>query len=102
MAFTPMGPRIRVIVATHPATSTPARVGTTREGVVYETVLYLLATIGLYALRCARSVLAPGWLLRRFLSDEDKEQDCDRWCSYTANGQEFCQILSQWIWKPTP
>src|SRR5256884_5018694 len=36
MALTPMGPRIRVIVATHPATSTPARVGTTRDGVVYE------------------------------------------------------------------
>src|SRR5438046_1181647 len=36
IAVTPMGPRIRVIVATHPATSTPARVGTTREGVVYE------------------------------------------------------------------
>jgi len=33
------------------------------------------------------------------LSDEDKEQDFDRWCSYTANGQEFWQILSQWIWN---
>jgi hypothetical protein len=33
------------------------------------------------------------------LSDEDKEQDFDRWCSYTACGQEFWQILSQWIWN---
>jgi hypothetical protein len=33
------------------------------------------------------------------LSDEDQEQDFDRWCSYTANGQEFWQILSQWIWN---
>jgi hypothetical protein len=29
------------------------------------------------------------------LSDEDQEQDPDRWCSHTACGQEFWQIL----WK---
>jgi len=32
--LTPVGPRIRVIVATHKATPTPARIGTTRDGVV--------------------------------------------------------------------
>jgi hypothetical protein len=34
--ITPMGPFIRVIVATHKALATPARIGTTRDGVVYE------------------------------------------------------------------
>ena len=33
------------------------------------------------------------------LSDEDAEQDPDRWCSCTPHGQEFWQILSQWIWN---
>jgi hypothetical protein len=33
------------------------------------------------------------------LSDEDAEQDPDRWCSCTPQGQEFWQILSQWIWN---
>jgi hypothetical protein len=33
------------------------------------------------------------------LSDEDQEQDPDRWCSYTAWGQEAWQIISQWVWN---
>jgi hypothetical protein len=33
------------------------------------------------------------------LSDEDAEQDPDRWCSCTPLGQEFWQILSQWVWN---
>jgi hypothetical protein len=33
------------------------------------------------------------------LSDEDKEQDSDRWCSHTAWGQEFWLILAQWTWN---
>jgi hypothetical protein len=33
------------------------------------------------------------------LADEDQEQDPDRWCSRTACGQEFWQILNQWIWN---
>jgi len=30
------------------------------------------------------------------LADEDREQDSDRWSSYTAHGQEVWQILSHW------
>ena len=33
------------------------------------------------------------------LADEDIEQDPDRWCSHTPCGQEFWQILSQWVWN---
>jgi hypothetical protein len=33
------------------------------------------------------------------LSDDDAEQDPDRWCSCTPHGQEFWQILSQWVWN---
>lgn len=33
------------------------------------------------------------------LADEDVEQNADRWYSHTSSGQEFCQILAQWIWN---
>lgn len=33
------------------------------------------------------------------LGDEDREGDCDRWCSWHPVGQEFWQILSQWVWN---
>jgi hypothetical protein len=33
------------------------------------------------------------------LSDEDTEQDPDRWCSHAACGQETWQIISQWVWN---
>ncbi len=35
----------------------------------------------------------------KLLGDEDIEQDCDRWCSWHPQGQEFWQILSQWVWN---
>ena len=31
------------------------------------------------------------------LADEDREQVTSRWCSRTPCGQEFWQILSQWV-----
>ena len=33
------------------------------------------------------------------LSDEDQEQDPDRWCSHNPYGQECWQILNQWVWN---
>ncbi len=33
------------------------------------------------------------------LSDEDVEQDPDRWCSHGPAGQEFWQIVNQWVWN---
>jgi hypothetical protein len=33
------------------------------------------------------------------LADEDQEQDPDRWVSHTPSGQEFWQIIAQWIWN---
>ncbi len=33
------------------------------------------------------------------LSDEDNEQDPDRWCSHSAWGQECWQWVSQWVWN---
>jgi hypothetical protein len=33
------------------------------------------------------------------LADEDEEQAIDRWVSRTQWGQEFWQIINQWIWN---
>ena len=33
------------------------------------------------------------------LSDEDAEQDPERWCSHRPCGQEFWQVLCQWVWN---
>lgn len=33
------------------------------------------------------------------LSEEDREQDGDRWVSGNPHGQEFWQIVSQWAWN---
>lgn len=33
------------------------------------------------------------------LSDEDQEQDPDRWVSHAAAGQEAWQLISQWVWN---
>ena len=33
------------------------------------------------------------------LADEDEEQAVDRWVSRTQWGQEFWQIINQWMWN---
>ena len=37
--------------------------------------------------------------LRTRLSDEDLEQDPERWASHAATGQECWQVVSQWVWN---
>jgi hypothetical protein len=92
------GPCVRLVIATHPATDDPPKVGQERNGVVYE---LFVSTI------LAQAVTANDLLdlyrhrgsFETVLADEDYEQDPDRWCSHTPYGQEFWQILSQWVWN---
>jgi hypothetical protein len=98
VSLPPVGPRIRVIVATHPAQASPARMGTTRDGVVYELFFTCLPPSAFTPADVLDLYLHRGGF-ETVLSDEDKEQDFDRWCSYTACGQEFWQIIAQWIWN---
>ena len=98
LAITVMGELCRVIVATHPASTRPATVGTTRQGVVYELFLTTLPISGFSAADVVALYQHRG-AFETTLSDEDLEQDPDRWCSHTAWGQEFWQILSQWVWN---
>jgi hypothetical protein len=92
------GQPCRIIVATHPAGEQKSRVGRTRAGVVYELFLTALpqdafTTADVVALYLHRGAFEPA------LSDEDQEQEPDRWCSHAACGQECWQIVSQWVWN---
>ena len=97
-----LGPKqepCRVVVATHPApTSGKSRVGVTRDGVVYELFYTALSQNAFTASDVVALYLHRG-AFETALADEDLEQDTDRWCSHTANGQEAWQIVSQWVWN---
>jgi hypothetical protein len=92
------GKRCRVVVATHPATEQKSRVGSTREGVVYERFLTNLPQGAFTAADVVALYLHRG-AFENALSDEDQEQEPDRWCSQAAWEQECWQILSQWVWN---
>ncbi|HZR38927.1 MAG TPA: hypothetical protein VFB12_02340 [Ktedonobacteraceae bacterium] len=85
--LTPAGPRARVIIATHPATETKASVGTTRGEVVYE-LFYTALPKGSFTPTDVVNLYLHRGAFECVLSDEDQEQDPDRWCSHTAWGQE--------------
>ncbi len=98
IALTPTGPVVRMILATHPASASPPPIGVVRNETVYE---QFFTTVPPHA-------WTPADVLHLYLhrgsfeitlADEDQEQDPDRWFSHTPCGQEFCQILSQWIWN---
>ncbi len=98
LKLSPTGPRARVIVATHPATSIEAKIGTTRGQMVYE-LFYTALPVGAFTPADVVDLYLHRGAFETVLSDEDQEQEPDRWCSHTTWGQEFWQILSQWIWN---
>ncbi len=98
LPMTAEGHRSRVIIATHPAGSTASPIGVTRAGVVYELFFTALPALGFTEALVVKLYLHRG-SFETVLSDEDREQDSDRWSSYTTCGQETWQILSQWIWN---
>jgi len=96
--LTPTGPRVRLIVATHPASSTSASIGKQRDGLVYELFVTQLPSPAFSPQDVLDLYLHRG-SFETVLADEDVEQDPDRWCSCTPCGQEFWQIISQWLWN---
>ncbi len=101
LLLSPTGLRTRVIVATHPATATAAPIGTTRGQVVYELFFTALPVDAFTPADVVALYLHRG-AFETVLSDEDQEQDPDRWCSHTAWGQECWQEVSQWVWNEAP
>jgi hypothetical protein len=98
LRLAPTGPRARVIVATHPATQINAPVGTTR-GKVACLLFYTALPAGAFTPADVVNLYLHRGAFECVLSDEDKEQNPDRWCSHTAWGQEFWLILAQWTWN---
>jgi hypothetical protein len=97
-----LGPKqepCRVVVATHRApVGKKSRVGVTRDGVVYELFYTTLPQNAFTASDIVALYLHRG-AFENALADEDQEQEPDRWCSHTPNGQEAWQIISQWVWN---
>jgi len=87
-----------VIVAAHPAAPTKAPVGTTRSEVVYE-LFYTVLPPGAFTPADVVALYLHRGAFETVLSDEDKEQAPDRWCSHSAWGQEFWLIIAQWTWN---
>ena len=94
----PGSPCVRVLIATHPATEDPPKVGQQRNGLVYELFVSTLLAPAVTATELLDLYRHRG-SFETGLADEDVEQDSDRWCSRTPWGQEFWQILSQWVWN---
>ena len=98
LPVTAQGHRSGVIIATHPAGTTASPIGVTRDQRVYELFFTALPALGFTAADAVKLSLHRG-SFETVLSDEDREQDSDRWSSYTPFGQETWQILSQWMWN---
>lgn len=97
----PVGPEgvpCRVVVATHPAGKKKSPVGVTRKGVIYELFFTNLPQHAFTACDVVELYLHRG-AFEPLLSDEDREQEPDRWCSHSAWGQECWQTVSQWVWN---
>ena len=94
----PAGPCVRLLIATHPATDDPPTIGQKRNGMVYELFVSTLLAPAVTAKDLLDLYLHRG-SFETILADEDLEQDPDRWCSHTPCGQEFWQIISQWVWN---
>jgi hypothetical protein len=83
----PVGPEgvpCRVIVATHPAGKKKSPIGVTRAGVVYELFFTNLPQHAFTACDVVELYLHRG-AFEPALSDEDLEQNPDRWCSHSAS-----------------
>ena len=98
LPVTAEGHRSRVIIATHPVGTTASPIGVTRDQRVYELFFTALPALGFTAADVVKLYLHRG-SFETVLADEDREQDSDRWSSYTPSGQETWQILSQWMWN---
>src|SRR5258708_1509381 len=98
IALTPTGPVVRMLLATHPAGSSRPSIGKVKEGTVYEQFFTTLPSPAFTPADVLDLYLHRG-SFETVLADEDCEQDPDRWVSRTPCGQEFWQILCQWIWN---
>jgi hypothetical protein len=94
----PTGPVMRMLLATHPAGSSRPPIGKVRDQTVYEQFFTTLPPHAFTPADVLDLYLHRG-SFETVLADEDEEQATDRWVSRTQWGQEFWQIINQWIWN---
>jgi hypothetical protein len=83
------GPEVRLVVATHGATSSSPAVGVERDGTVYELFVSTLPSPAFTASDVLDLYLHRG-SFETVLADEDDEQESDRWYSHTPCGKAVC------------
>src|SRR5215472_9654969 len=93
-------PQVRVIVARHaaPPPGKKVRVGKRVGEWVYELFITTLP-VDSFLVEDVLDLYHGRGAFEAVLSDEDVEEDPDRWCSYTPCGQELWQIACQWVWN---
>jgi hypothetical protein len=89
---------MRVIAVRTPEKLHQARIGKRVKQYVYELFVSSQSVGSLSALDLISLYRGRG-AFEQQLSQEDQEQDYDRWCSWHQDGQEFWQILGQWSWN---
>ena len=93
-------PRVRVIVARHPAPAPgkPVTVGKRIDEWVYE---LFMTTLGAerFLVEDVLDLYHGRGAFEGVLADEDVEGDPDRWCSHSACGQELWQLVCHWVWN---
>jgi hypothetical protein len=89
---------VRVLVVTSPATADSPSVGERRAEMVYERFVSTLSAPD-FSAKDVRDLSLHHGSFEALLSDEDDEQDADRYVSRTAWGQECFQILARWLWN---
>ena len=87
VSLTPTGPVVRLLVATHPAGDHKPAIGVVRKETVYELFYTTLPPHAFTASDVLQVYLHRG-SFETVLSDEDQEQDPDRWVSRSASGQD--------------
>jgi hypothetical protein len=87
--LTPTGPEVRLVVATHPVTTSSSTVGVERNGTVYELFVSTLPSPVFTASDVLDLYLHRG-SFETMLADEDDEQNADRWYSHTPCGKAVC------------
>lgn len=90
----------RVLLARRVAPADPKEVsvGKLCDGWVYELFLTSQPAQSLPA-ATVLELYGDRGSFEQVLSDEDVEQDPDRWCSHRPCGQEFWQLTCQWVWN---
>ena len=93
-------PQTRIIVARHqaPALGKRISVGKRVGEYVYELFITTLPIDG-FLVEDVLDLYHGRGAFEAVLTDEDIEEDPDRWCSYTECGQELWQVVCQWVWN---